>query len=190
RSVARFAGSGLSWASYPRFADSPGASVLSPASRAPVFLGHRTPGSRTHRGPAFCRPLCGLRSFLGIVPPVRGLTRGQRSVAHFARSGLPWASCPRFANSPGASVLSPALRAPVFLGHRTPGSRTHRGATFCSPLRGLMLLTSACDGRSMALPTLGVLVPSTSGDFSFGFLRIAVQSEHQTRPFLALLSVP
>src|SRR5262249_22996574 len=130
--------SGLSWASYPRFADSP--------------------------GPAFCRPLRGLRSFLGFVPPVRGLTGGQRSVARFAGSGLSWASY--------------------------PGSRTHRGATFCSPLRGLMLLTSTCDGRSMALPTLGVLVPSISGDFSFGFLRIAVQSEHQTRPFLALLSVP
>src|SRR5262249_13478078 len=114
-----------------------GGYVLSPAARAPVFLGDRTPGSRTHRGPAFCRPLRGLRSFLGIVPPVRGLTGGQRSVARFAGSGLSWASYPRFADSPGASVLSPALRAPVFLGHRTPGSRTHRGPAFCRPLCGL-----------------------------------------------------
>src|SRR5262249_44536785 len=136
RSVARCAGSGFSWGSYPRFADSPGDSVLSPAARAPVFLGDRAPGSRTHRGIAFCRPLCGLRFFLGIVPPVRGLT--------------------------GGYILSPAARAPVFLGDRTPGSRTHRGlhsvarcagsgfswgsyprfedspgATFCRPLRGL-----------------------------------------------------
>src|SRR5262249_27078939 len=240
-----------------------GGYVLSPAARAPVFLGDRVPGSRTHRGIAFCRPLRGLRSFLGIVPPVRGLTGGYilspaarapvflgdrtpgsrthrglhsvarcagsglswapypgsrthgglRSVARCAGSGLSWGSCPRFADSPGDSVpspafagsgfswwsyarfadspaptfcrplrglrsflgivppvrgltggyiLSPAARAPVFLGDRTPGSRTHRGlhsvarcagsglswgscprfadspgATFCRPLRGL-----------------------------------------------------
>src|SRR5262249_47280527 len=135
-SVARSAGSGFSSGSYPRFAASPGASVLSPATRAPVFLGDRTPGSRTHRG--------------------------LRSVARCAGSGFSWGSCPRFADSPGDSVLSPATRAPVFLGDRTPGSRTHRGlhsvarcagsgfswglyprfadspgATFCRPLRGL-----------------------------------------------------
>src|SRR5262249_21581717 len=137
-------------------------SVLSPAARAPVFLGDRTPGSRTHRGIAFCRPLRGLRFFLGIVPPVRGLTggyilspaarapgflgdrtpgsrthRGLRSVARGAGAGFSCGSYPRFEDSPGDSVLSPAARAPVFLGDRTPGSRTHRGIAFCRPLRGL-----------------------------------------------------
>src|SRR5262249_383186 len=137
-----------------------GGYILSPAARAPVFVGHPTPGSRTHRGLhsvarsagsglcwssyprfehspglAFCRPLRGLRSLLVILPPVRRLT--------------------------GGYILSPAARAPVFVGHPTPGSRTHRGlhsvarcagscpllclyprfedspgATFCRPLRG------------------------------------------------------
>src|SRR5262249_14637167 len=97
------------------------------------------PGSRTHRGIGFCRPLRGLRSLLVIFPPVRGLT--------------------------GGYILSPAARAPVFVGHLSPGSRTHRGlhsvarsagsglcwssfprfadspgATFCRPLRGLRSL--------------------------------------------------
>src|SRR5262249_2796731 len=107
------------------------------APRAHVLSCVFTPGSRTHRGLAFCRPLRGLRSLLVILPPVRGLT--------------------------GGYILSPAARAPVFVGHPTPGSRTHRGlhsvarsagscpllclhprfadspgATFCRPLRGLM----------------------------------------------------
>src|SRR5262249_383182 len=103
-----------------------GGCVLSPAARAPVFVGHPTPGSRTHRGlhsvarsagsglcwssyprfadspgATFFRPLRGLRSLLVILPPVRGLT--------------------------GGYILSPAPRAPVFVGHLTPGSNTHRG---------------------------------------------------------------
>src|SRR5262249_29067948 len=135
------------------------------------------PGSRTHRGIGFCRPLRGLRSLLIIFPPVRRLTggyilspaprapvfvdhlspgspphRGLHSVARSAGSGLCWSSFPRFAASPGATfsrplrglrslliifppfpgltggyILSHALRAPVLVGHLSPGSRTHRG---------------------------------------------------------------
>src|SRR5262249_58631562 len=49
-SVARWAGSCLCWSSFPRFADSPGATL--------------------------CRPLRGLVSLLVIFPPGRGLTWG------------------------------------------------------------------------------------------------------------------
>src|SRR5262249_52250810 len=136
-SVARSAGSCPFLCLHPRFADSPGASVLSPAPRAhalswfftPVSRPHRglhsvarsaahvlscvfTPGSWTHRGLAFCRPLRGLMSFLVPSPPVRGLT--------------------------GGYILSPAPRAHVLSCVFTPGSRTHRGLAFCRPLRGLM----------------------------------------------------
>src|SRR5262249_39796513 len=97
--------------SFPRFADSPGATL--------------------------CRPLRGLVSLLVIFPPVRGLT--------------------------GGYTLSPAGRARVFVGHLSPGSRTHRrlhsvarcagsclspgsrthlGIAFCRPLRGLSVATA------------------------------------------------
>src|SRR5262249_783707 len=65
---ARFAGSGLYRHAYPGFADSPGATVLSPAARAQAFIDTPTPGSRTHRGLRFCRPLRGLT--LGAFPKV------------------------------------------------------------------------------------------------------------------------
>src|SRR5262249_55626795 len=122
--------------SRPRFADSPGDRVLSPAARAHVVVcasppvrgltggygsvarcaGSRrlyvpTPGSRTHRGIEFCRPLRGLTSFVCASPPVRGLTGGYGSVARCAGSRR--------------------LYVPP------PGSRTHRGIEFCRPLRGL-----------------------------------------------------
>src|SRR5262249_46839463 len=109
-SVARCAGSCLCWLSFPRFADSPGATLcrtlrglvsllvifppgrgltggytLSPAARARVFVGYLSPGSRTHRG--------------------------LHSVARCAGSCLCWSSFPRAADSPGDSVLSPAARA-------------------------------------------------------------------------------
>src|SRR5262249_55914232 len=95
----------------PRFADSPGATVLSPAARAHVVCMCVSPGSRTHRGIEFCRPLRGLTSFV--------------------------CASPRFADSPGDRVLSPAARAHVVCMCLSPGSRTHRGLRFCRPLRGL-----------------------------------------------------
>src|SRR5262249_59309158 len=104
-SVARSAGSGPCWSSFPRFADSPRDSVLSPAPRAPVFVGHLSPGSRTHRG---------LHSLARSAAPVfvdhspGSLThRGGHSVARSAGSGPCWSSFPRFAGSPGATFLRP-----------------------------------------------------------------------------------
>src|SRR5262249_43995302 len=131
----RCAGSRRLYVPLPRFADSPGDRVLSPAARAHVVCMCLSPGSRTHRGVEFCRPLRGLTSFVCASPPVRGLTGGYGSVARCAGSrrcasppvrGLtggyvvsPAARadvvcmclCPRFEDSPGATVLSPASRA-------------------------------------------------------------------------------
>src|SRR5262244_195688 len=135
-SVARSAGSGLCWSSFPRFADSPGLhSVARSAGSCPFLC--LLPRFADSPGATFCRPLRGLMSFLVSSPPVRGLT--------------------------GGYILSPAARAHVLSCVFTPGSRTHRGlhsvarsagscpllclhprfadspgATFCRPLRGLM----------------------------------------------------
>src|SRR5262249_34583096 len=99
--------------------------ILSPAPRAPVLVGHLSPGSRTHRGIAFSPPLRGLRSLLVIFPPVRGLTGGYiLSPAPRLRSLL---IIPPFRGLTGGYILSPAPRAPVLVGHLSPGSRTHRG---------------------------------------------------------------
>src|SRR5262249_60038107 len=78
-----------------------GGYTLSPAARARVFVGYLSPGSRTHRE--------------------------LHSVARCAGSCPCWSSFPRAADSPGDSVLSPAARARVLVGHLSPGSRTHRG---------------------------------------------------------------
>src|SRR5262249_61853832 len=112
RSVARYAG--LCPFSYlpPRFADSPGACDLSPAMGARV-------DSR-------------------FFPPVRRLTGGLRSVARYAGSCRFSYLHPRFADSPGASDLSPAMRARVDSRIFTPGSQTHRGLAICRPLCGLV----------------------------------------------------
>src|SRR5262249_24765571 len=90
-----------------------GGYVLSPAARARVSIGAITPGSRTHRGIMFCRPLRGLAYLLVRLPPVRGLT--------------------------GGYILSPAARARVSIGAITRFADSP-GATFCRPLRGLTSL--------------------------------------------------
>src|SRR5262249_39446484 len=95
------------------------------------------PGSRTHRGIEFCRPLRGLTSFVCASPPVRGLTGGYGSVARCAGSRRLYVPLPRFADSPGDRVLSPPAGAHVLCMCLSPGSRTHRGLRFCRPLRGL-----------------------------------------------------
>src|SRR5262249_13713606 len=185
-SVARCAGSCPCWSSFPRAADSPGDSVLSPAARARVLVGHLSPGSRTHRGlhsvarcagsclcwssfPRFadspgatlCLSLAGLVSLLVIFPPGRGLTWGLRSVARCAGSCPCWSSFPRFADSPGATLcrplrglvsllvifppvrgltggytLSHAAGARVFVGYLSPGLRAHRGVHSVPRWRG------------------------------------------------------
>src|SRR5262249_52269719 len=101
------------------------------------FVCASTPGTRTHRGLRFCRPLRGLTSFVCASPPVRGLTGGYGSVALCAGSRRLYVPLPRFADSPGATVLSPAARAHVVCMCLSPGTRTHRGLRFCRPLRGL-----------------------------------------------------
>src|SRR5262249_59706671 len=80
-------------------------------------------GSQTHRRIAFCRPLRGLVSFLCLHP--------------------------RFADSPGDGVLSPAARAHVFLvpsppvrgltgGYSlSPAARAHVFLVPSPPVRGL-----------------------------------------------------
>src|SRR5262249_51827915 len=103
-----------------------------------------TPGSRTHRGLHSVARCAGSCPFSCSYPPVRGLT--------------------------GGYVLSPAARARVLSRVVTPGSWTHRGlhsvarcagscpfscssprfadspgATFCRPLRGLMLAVRRCE---------------------------------------------
>ncbi|HMG35664.1 MAG TPA: hypothetical protein VKM94_17135 [Blastocatellia bacterium] len=80
----------------PRFADSPGNSVLSPAARARIL------------------------SYAS--PPVRGLTGGYILVARRAGSYPFFMSHPRFADSPGDSVLSPAARARI-LSYASPPVR-------------------------------------------------------------------
>src|SRR5262249_27874208 len=99
-SVARCAGSGLCWSSFPRFADSPGAT--------------------------FCRPLRGLMSFLVSSPPVRGLTGGY-ILSPAARARVFLVSSPPVRGLTGGYILSPAARAHVLSCVFTPGSRTHRG---------------------------------------------------------------
>src|SRR5262249_31052988 len=74
-SVARSAGSCPFLCLHPRFVDSPGASVLSPAPRAHVLSCVFTPGSRTHRGLHSVARSAGSCPFL-CLPPVRGLTGG------------------------------------------------------------------------------------------------------------------
>src|SRR5262249_10842309 len=117
---------------HPRFADSPGATSWSPAARARILSLCLTPGSRTHRGIAFCRPLRGLVSFLYVSPPVRGLTGGYILVARRAGSYPFFMSHPPFADSPGASVLAPAARARI-LSYASPPVRDSPGATSWSP---------------------------------------------------------
>src|SRR5262249_6668645 len=84
-SVARFAGSRRLYVPLPRFEDSPGATL--------------------------CHPLRGLTSFVCASPPVRGLTGGY-VVSPAARADVVcMCLCPRFEDSPGDTVLSPASRA-------------------------------------------------------------------------------
>src|SRR5262249_46062993 len=135
------------WSSFPRFADSPGATLcrplrglvsllvifppvrgltggytLSPAARARVF-----PPVRGLTGGYTLSPAGRARVFVGHLSPGSRPHRELHSVARCAGSCLCWSSFPRFADSPGDSVLSPAARARVFVGHLSPGSRTHRG---------------------------------------------------------------
>src|SRR5262249_46860814 len=84
-----------------------GGYILSPAPRAPVFVGHPTPGSPTHRG--------------------------LHSVARCAGSGLCWSSYPRFVDSPGDSVLSPAARAHVLSGLHSVAAARARVRPVISP---------------------------------------------------------
>src|SRR5262249_51476635 len=88
-------------------------------------------------GATFCRPLRGLHSLFVILSPVRRLTGGY-FLSPAARAPLFVRHLfPRFSASPGDNFLSPAARAPLFVRHLSPGSPTHRGITFCRPLRGL-----------------------------------------------------
>src|SRR5262249_7411503 len=105
------------------------------------FLMPRTPGSRTHRGIAFCRPLRGLRSLLALFPRFE-----DSPGATFCRPlrGLIPSLClePPVRGLTGGYILSPATRARPLLMPRTPGSRTDRGIAFCRPLRGLRSLSA------------------------------------------------
>src|SRR5262249_30384782 len=122
--------------SFPRFADSPGAT--------------------------FCRPLRGLHSLFVIFSPGSPTHRGLLSVARCAGSTLCSSSFPRFPDSPGATFCRPLRGLHSLFVIFSPGSPTHRGllsvarcagstlcsssfprfpdspgATFCRPLRGL-----------------------------------------------------
>src|SRR5262249_43028364 len=120
---------------HPRFADSPGASDLSPAMRARVHSRVFTPGSQTHRGLAICRPLCGLVSIL-VSSPRFADSPGASDLSPRYAGSCPFSYLhPRFADSPGASDLSPAMRARVDSRIFTPGSQTH-GASDLSPYAG------------------------------------------------------
>src|SRR5262249_60251182 len=59
-SVARCAGSRRLYVPLPRFEDSPGATLCHPLRGLTSFVCASAPGSRTHRGLRFCRPLRGL----------------------------------------------------------------------------------------------------------------------------------
>src|SRR5262249_52922563 len=67
-SVARCAGSTLCSSSFPRFADSPGATFCRPLRGLHSLFVIFSPGSPTHRGITFCRPLRGLHSLFVIFP--------------------------------------------------------------------------------------------------------------------------
>src|SRR5262249_9182175 len=71
-----------------------------------------TPGSRTHRGMAFCRPLRGLMSFLCLNPRFAD-SPGDSVLSPAARARVFLVPQPRVEDSPGDSVLSPAARARV-----------------------------------------------------------------------------
>src|SRR5262249_39245797 len=133
----RCAGSRRLYVPLPRFADSPGDRVLSPAARAHVVCMCLSPGSLTHRGIEFCRPLRGLTSFVCASPPVRGLTGGYGSAARCEGSRRLYVPLPRFEDSPGATLCHPLRGLTSFVCASTPGTRTHRGRRFCRPLRGL-----------------------------------------------------
>src|SRR5262249_34583097 len=133
-SVARSAGSGPCWSSFPRFADSPRDSVLSPAPRAPVFVGHLSPGSRTHRGlHSLARPAAPV--FVDHSPVSR-THRGLHSVARSAGSGPCWSSFPRFADSQRDTFSRPlrGLRSLLII---FPPVRRLTGGYILRPLRGL-----------------------------------------------------
>src|SRR5262249_6819384 len=88
----------MQWAPNPRFANSPGDSVLSPASRAPVFLGHRTPGSRTHRGLHSVARCAGSR-MCRVVQFCPTETKSERNMPSARRALFPWVLLSRVAES-------------------------------------------------------------------------------------------
>src|SRR5262249_37388376 len=99
-----------------------------------------TPGSQTHRGLAICRPLCGLVSIL-VSSPRFADSPGASDLSPRYAGSCPFSYLhPRFADSPGAGDLSPAMRAPVHPPIFPPGSLTHRGLAFCRPLCGLVAI--------------------------------------------------
>src|SRR5262249_36736451 len=60
------------------------------------------PGSPTHRGIEFCRPLRGLSRFFGCGTPGSRTHRGDRVLSHAARYlVICWVRSPGFADSPG-----------------------------------------------------------------------------------------